>query len=422
MSTTRIVVPAHALHPAVTHGPTRRALSTAGLPARHDLIRFRPLAESRVVPVPELLSEGADPERLDPHIAELLLIGHLRCEGDDAQEVVLDGATGRVFSMDLFEDAPALIDVVPLAPSLGSLCRFLACADDFRCLGGRFATLAGRTGPGVVAEASSLLASVFTGEDWGDDGWGSAGPPSTWDHALPAFWRIVAHIRPLALVAGPGSGLRLDLPPDLLDAEFGAQEMVRTEPAGLPRALAHEPTRRFLTGTGLLKVESMFALWRDSSLFRTLAESGAGETGPEGRTGVPCPGSGTGAPGSAGDGIDERLPSDAKHLVCLGGLIHDLEVLIDGRTGLVSHRFYGEDTTTPLNAHISTLAFTLWMYSQEQRLNDEHDFTRDFHDQLADAMTEALASVDPVACLPSTGEDDHRYWPEVFHDEAGGVL
>ncbi|MER7312411.1 MULTISPECIES: SUKH-4 family immunity protein [Streptomyces] len=422
MSTTHIVVPAHALHPAVTHGPTRHALSTAGLPARHDLIRFRPLAESRVVPVPELLSEGADPERLDPHIAELLLIGHLRCEGDDAQEVVLDGATGRVFTMDLFEDAPALIDVVPLAPSLGSLCRFLACADDFRCLAGRFATLAGRTGPDVVAEASSLLASVFTGEDWGDDGWGSAGPPSTWDHALPAFWRIVAHIRPLALVAGPGSGLLLDLPPDLLDAEFGAQEMVRTEPAGLPRALAHEPTRRFLTGTGLPKAESMFALWRDSSLFRTLAESGAGETGPEWRTGVPGPGSGTGAPGSAGDGIDERLPPDAKHLVCLGGLIHDLEVLIDGRTGLVSHRFYGEDTTTPLNADISTLAFTLWMYSQEQRLNDEHDFTRDFHDQLADAMTEALASVDPVACLPSTGEDDHRYWPEVFHDEAGGVL
>lgn len=422
MSTTHIVVPAHALHPAVTHGPTRRALSTAGLPARHDLIRFRPLAESRVVPVSELLSEGADPEPLDPHIAELLLIGHLRCEGDDAQEVVLDGATGRVFTMDLFEDAPALIDVVPLAPSLGSLCRFLACADDFRCLAGRFATLAGRTGPDVVAEASSLLASVFTGEDWGDDGWGSAGPPSTWDHALPAFWRIVAYIRPLALVAGPGSGLLLDLPPDLLDAEFGAQEMVRTEPAGLPRALAHEPTRRFLTGTGLPKVESMFALWRDSSLFRTLAESGAGETGPEGRTGVPGPGSGTGAPGSAGDGIDERLPPDAKHLVCLGGLIHDLEVLIDGRTGLVSHRFYGEDTTTPLNADISTLAFTLWMYSQEQRLNDEHDFTRDFHDQLADAMTEALASVDPVACLPSTGEDDQRYWPEVFHDEAGGVL
>lgn len=287
MSTTNIVVPAHALHPAVTHGPTRRVLSTAGLPARHDLIRFRPLAESRMVPVLGLLSEGADPERLDPHIAELLLIGHLRCEGDDAQEVVLDGATGRVFSMDLFEDEPALIDVAPLAPSLGSLNRFLVCADDFRRLGGRFATLAGRTGPGVVAEASSLLTSVFADEDWGHDGWGSAGPPSTWDHALPAFWRIVALIRPLALVAGPGSGLRLDLPPDLLDTEFGAQEMVRTERAGLPPALAHEPTRRFLTETGLPKAESMFTLWRDSSLFRTLAESGAGR--PARRCAQECP-------------------------------------------------------------------------------------------------------------------------------------
>lgn len=31
-------------------------------------------------------------------------------------------------------------------------------------------------------------------------------------------------------------------------------------------------------------------------------------------------------------------------------------------------------------------------------------------------------STDPVACRPADGPDDNRYWPEVFHDEAGGVL
>ncbi|MEU8171840.1 hypothetical protein AB0C14_03100 [Microbispora hainanensis] len=33
-----------------------------------------------------------------------------------------------------------------------------------------------------------------------------------------------------------------------------------------------------------------------------------------------------------------------------------------------------------------------------------------------------LAAVDPVACLPPAGADDFRFWPEVFHDAAGGVL
>ncbi|WP_328681836.1 SUKH-4 family immunity protein [Streptomyces sp. NBC_00322] len=399
MSATSIVVPAHALPASITHEATRRRLTGPGLPAEHGLIRFGPLAESRVVPVPDLLAEGADPGKLDPYIADLLLIGHLRCEEYDAQEVVLDGATGRVFTMYLFEGSPGLIDVIPLAPSVDALARFLAHVDDFRLMRGRFAALAVRTGTAVVAEASALLMSVFSDEDWGHDGWGSAGTPSAWGHPIPAFWRIAALIRPLALVAGPGGGLRLDLPTGLLDEEFGPDQMVRIEPSALPAALVHEPTRRFLTEVGLPKVELMFGLWRDESLLRTLAE-------------LATP-------------MDEdscRMPADADNLVGLGSLIHDFEVVIDGRTGLLSYHLYGDDTTTPVNADISTLAFTMWMYSREQRLDEEHDFTQDFYHQLADTMAEVLSSVDPVACLPSTGEDDYCYWPEVFHDEAGGVL
>jgi hypothetical protein len=399
MSATDVVVPAHELHPFLTHGPTRRRLTGPGLPAEHGLIRFAPLAESRMVPVPDLLADGADRSELDPYIADLLLIGHLRCEEYDGQEVVLDGASGRVFSMYLSENSPHLIDVTPLAPSVDALARFLAHVDDFRTLRGRFTALAGRTGTAVVAEASELLTAVFTEEDWGDDGWGGAGPPSAWSHPLPAFWRIAALVRPLALVAGPGEGLRLDLPTGLLDAEFGPDEMRRIEPSALPAALVHEPTRRFLTDVGLPKVELMFALWRDENLLRPLAETD--------------PGSERGS---------SRLPADADRLICLGSLIHDFEVVIDGRTGLLSYRSYDDAATTPVNADVSTLAFTMWMFSREQRLDKEHDFTQDFYHQLADTMTEVLASVDPVACLPSTGEDDYRYWPEVFHDEPGGVL
>ncbi|MFD9499891.1 SUKH-4 family immunity protein [Streptomyces sp. NPDC060035] len=396
MSATSIIVPAHVLPASITHEATRRRLTGPGLPAEHAVIRFGPLAEARLVPVRDLLAEGADPDKLDPHIADLLLIGHLRCEEHDAQEVVLDGATGRVFSMYL---SPRRIDPIPLAPSVDALAWFLGHVDDLRLLRGRFAVLAGRTGTDVVAEASALLMSVFTDVDWGDDGWGIAGPASAWEHSLPAIWRIAAVIRPLALVAGPGGGLRLDLPTGLLDEEFGPEEMVRVEPSALPVALVHAPTRRFLTEVGFPTAELMFCLWRDESLLRTLAEVTI-----------------------TTDDDSGRMPADADNLVCLGSLIHDLEVVIDGRTGFLSYHHYGDDTTTPVNADISTLAFTMWMYSRERRLNDEHGFTQDFYHQLADTMVEVLSSVDPVACLPSTGEEDYRYWPEVFHDAAGGVL
>ncbi|MGW2081962.1 SUKH-4 family immunity protein [Streptomyces sp. NPDC001939] len=400
MSATSVVVPTHALPASITHEATRRRLTGAGLPAQHGLMRFGPLAESRMVTVPALLAEGADPGKLDPYIADLLLIGHLRCGEDDAQEVVLDGATGRVFSMYLFEDSPGLIEVIPLAPSVDALARLLEYVDDFRLMRGDFGALAGKTGTDAVTEASTLLMSAFTNEDWGKDGWGSAATPSAGGNPLPAFWRIAALIRPLALIARPGTGLRLNLPTGLLDREFSPEEIIRIEPSALPTALVHEPTRQFLTEVGLPRaVLGVFGLWRDQNLLAPLAEA----TTPT-------------------DEDFRKLPAGADKLICLGSLGHDFEVVIDGSTGLLSYHLYGNDTTTPVNTDISTLAFTIWMYSREQRLNEEHDFTQDFYDQLADTMIEVLSSLDPVACLPPTDEDDYRYWPEAFQDEAGGVL
>ncbi|WP_327326693.1 SUKH-4 family immunity protein [Streptomyces sp. NBC_01210] len=401
MTATTITVPTHALHPSITHEATRHRLTGAGLPATHSLMRFAPLAESRVVTVRQyLVDKEADPANLDADIADLLVVGHLIVENGDAEEVVLDGGTGRLFSMWLYEKSPHNAELFPLAPSLDALARFLESVDEFAALRGRFAGLAERTGANVVAEASALLMSVFTDEDWGHDGWGSAGTPAEWDHAIPAFWRIAALIRPMALVAGPGQGLRLDLPDGLLDEEFGADGVVRIDPSELPAALEHEPTRRFLTDIGLPKEELMFGLWRDEYLLLTLAEADAREDGDASR----------------------ETPADGDRLISLGSLVHDFEVVIDGRTGLLSYHEYGAGTTTPVNADISTLAFTVWMYNRQQNMEKEHDFTQDFYHQLADTMVAVLASVDPVACLPAKDADDYRYWPEVFHDEAGGVL
>ncbi|WP_328394972.1 SUKH-4 family immunity protein [Streptomyces sp. NBC_00390] len=410
MAGTIITVPEGALHPAITHEATRRWLAESGLQDGHSLMRFSP-AEAPTPTVRQYLltkAANAAPDRLDAYIADLLVVGHLLIDSYEADEVVLDGTTGRVFSMWLYEESPQNAELFPLAPSLEALTRFLTAIDEFGGLCGGFAGLAGKTGAQAVAAASALLMSVFTDEEWGDADWGSAGPRSGWDHEIPAFWRMAALIRPMALIAGPGKGLRLDLPKGLLDEEFGADEVVRVAPSRLPAALEHEPTRRFLTEVGLPQEALMFWMDEEETLLLSLPEDRErSKQNPD--------------HDHLWNGTDE-LPPEAEHLLVLGGLMHDFTVLIDGRTGAVHYAEYDADRVVPVNADISTLAFTVWMHSRQQDLEEEHDFTDDFYHQLADTMIATLASVDPVACLPATDPDDFRYWPEVFHDEAGGVL
>ncbi|WP_031506289.1 SUKH-4 family immunity protein [Streptomyces megasporus] len=400
------------LHPAITHAATRRVLTREGLPAEHGLTRFAPVAEARLVTVPHLVAAEADPTDLDPYIAELVVIGHLAVREEETQEVVLDGATGRVFSLYLWDKSPGNAELYPLAPSLATLTDFLTAVDDFEARRGPFRHLAGRTGPEAVAEASELLLSVFAGADWGSGDWGPVGDRAGWGHPVPVFWRIAALIRPLALIAGPGDGLRLDLPRQVLEEAFGADRIVRVAPEELPGELVHEPTRRFLTEVGLPRDGLMFGLdGEEDDLLRPLPEVDARYRAmPELRHLFRDPESA------------DHLPADADHLLSIGGLIHDFDVLLDGRTGKVLYGQLGDSAVTPVNADVSTLAFTVWTHHREQVLNEEHDFTQDFYHELADTMIGVLASLDPVACLPPEGPDDFRYWPEVFHDEAGGVL
>ncbi|WP_106403204.1 SUKH-4 family immunity protein [Actinocorallia populi] len=405
MSETGAVVSGCAPHPLIVHEPTRRALAPGERLDGRGLVSFHPLGGPSLSTVRERVAAlDGDPSELDEDLAELLLIGHLIVEGDEeGEEVVLDGGTGRVFSMWLYAKSPDGAELFPLAPSVGALLGFLAAVDDFRRLRGRFAALAGRTGPEAVREAERLLTEAFTEEEWGEDGWGPAGPRSGWEHPLPALWRIAAVIRPLGLIAGPGRGLALDLPDELFDAE----EKVRLTDDRLPPVLVHPQTRRFLTEVGLPEDGFMF-YGPDPGPLPTLPEDWAdSQSRPE--------------HAHLWRG-DERLPLEAEHLVVLGGLVHDFTVLIDGRTGALFHTSLGSGQIVPVNADISTLVFTLWLHRRERELDEEHDFTQDFYHQLADTMVEVLASVDPVACRPAEGPDDYRYWPEVFHDEAGGVL
>ncbi|WP_405791772.1 SUKH-4 family immunity protein [Streptomyces sp. NBC_01506] len=368
------------------------------------LLWFRPPGDEPAVMVPALLADSADPAELDPHVRGLRVIGHLLAEGHEADRIVLDEATGRVFSMYLFEDRPDLIDVLPLAPSVEALTRYTEAMGQLATTRGRFADFAGRFGEAAVTEATARFLSILAEEEWDGGGWGSAGERKAWDHPLPAFWRIAALIRPLALIAEPGRGLLLDLPEGLLPAEFGARQVVRFDPAALPAALVHEPTRRFLLETGLPVDASMFTLFREEPVLLTLARYRERNGPAEGEP----------------DDYPEGMAVPPDRLFSLGWLIHDTEVVIDGHTGRI-HGWTG-GRLHPLNADISTLAFSLWILERERTLDTTHRLTDDMYQQLADTMAAVLPSVDPVACEPTGEKDDWRYWPEVFHDQAGDVL
>ncbi|WP_063789878.1 hypothetical protein [Streptomyces sp. MMG1121] len=127
MSATSAVMPGHAPHPSIVHEPTRRALGPGERLDGHGLVSFRPLTGPALLTIREHVAAlGGDPAELEPHPAELLLVGRLIVEGEEGAEVVLDGVTGSVFSMWLHGMSPGGAELFPLAPSVGALARILA--------------------------------------------------------------------------------------------------------------------------------------------------------------------------------------------------------------------------------------------------------------------------------------------------------
>jgi hypothetical protein len=365
------------LDPYVTHTGTRHRLTDPGLPSDGTLLGFGTLREHGLRRLADL---AGDAEKLAGELRDQLVIGALRNLDRDLESIVLDGTTGEV-STTYGHRSAALMDLSPLAPSLEALLRFAAATEELTAFRGPF-------GPKAVAEASDRLTAAF------EDGAGGHVPP---------YWRMAALIRPLARIAGPGDGLVLDLPKRLLDEEFGAGGIMRFEDVDFPTALTHEPTRRFLRETGLPEDGLLFQLDTEVPL-PALTEYYADER--------------------PGDFSTDELPATADRLIRLGCLVEDTSLVVDGTTGAVLAWSEPDLTLRPLNADISTLAFTLWLLHREKTLEATHDLT-DAYGQLAATMTQTLATVDPVACDPTPlleGDDGRRYWPEIFEDEAGGAL
>ncbi|MFF5189023.1 SUKH-4 family immunity protein [Streptomyces sp. NPDC000345] len=388
--TTTITLTEDELDPYVTHAPTRRWLTGPGLPGDGGLLTFEALRADGLRTVGD--STGDPDGRLAAELRDRLVIGGiLGADGRERESVLLDGTTGEISTTYFLHDRPDLMDPRPLAPSLERLVRCATAVDELAALRGQFASYAGRLGPQAVAEATRQLLAVF-------EAGGTGGEPEL-------FWKLAAVLRPLALVAGPGtaSGLTLDLPARLLDEEFGASEIVRFEDVDFPKALTHAPTRRFLRETGLPEEVAWFFLDTDMPL-QTLAEYCA--DAPEGV----C--------------AEERLPAHADRLIRLGHLLEETSLVVDGATGAVLSWSEPDLALRPLNADVSTLAFTLWLIRRERALDAVHELT-EAYDQLAETMSWTLAGVDPVACdpTPATPADDGwRYWPGMFEDEPGGGL
>ncbi|MGY1500426.1 SUKH-4 family immunity protein [Streptomyces sp. QTS52] len=234
---------------------------------------------------------------------------------------------------------PAPMDRRPPASSLELLRRFAAATEEMAAARGQLACSAGRSGPRTLAETSRHLLTVFA------QGTGGGGD------VLP-YWKMAASIRPLARIAASGaeSGLALDLPARLLEQAFGHGRVARFEDVDFPAPLTHEPTRRFLSGTGLPEDGSLFQLDTEIPL-PTLAEYCADEdTAAE-------------LPQGAGDLI--RLG----HLGRLGRLTEGSSLVLDGSTGTILTWSEPETTLHRLNTDVSTLAFTLWLLHRAKTID-----------------------------------------------------
>ncbi|MEU3858563.1 SUKH-4 family immunity protein [Streptomyces sp. NPDC028722] len=385
MSTTEAGMPAITLTEAeldryVTHAPTRGLLAGPGLPADTGLLTFSPL---RTYGLRTLADATDGPLGLAEELRSRLVIGELLTPAGMAREsILLDGVTGELTTAHLVApSAPR-----PFAPSLHTLLRFAAVTEELAGLRGRFATLAGRYGPETATEASRRLLALF------EEGTGGEVPP---------YWKAAALIRPLSLVAGPGtaSGLTLDLPARLLDQQFGYGRVARFEEVDFPATLTHEPTRRFLRGTGLPEEAVFFHADTDVPL-PTLREYVTQE-----HTGYPT----------------DRLPAHCDHLIRLGCLPEETSLLVDGRTGAVLTFDEPEATLHPLNTDVSTMAFALWLVHHERTIDAHlgHELATRAYDHLAAAMIETLNTLDPTGTLPST---TWHYWTDLFQDETSAVF
>ncbi|MFE3198897.1 SUKH-4 family immunity protein [Embleya sp. NPDC059237] len=217
----------------------------------------------------------------------------------------------------------------------------------------------------------------------------------TSDPDVCAFWRAALLVWPLLHAPGPGrGGLRLGLTHERLATDLGPERVVRIPSGNIPDVLdSHAPSRRFLRDVGLVDAPPV-----RPDPDRPLSVAALDAFDPHGY----------------------RDPPNAARLVRLGGVDvvgSRVDLLLDADDGRV-HGWYRDDEPElfPIAADLSTLAFAQWLIARVRAYDREFAITHDY-DGLAAILTAVLGTVDPIAVRGPAA-----YWPNVFDDEAGGLL
>ncbi|MFI1386212.1 SUKH-4 family immunity protein [Embleya sp. NPDC020886] len=294
----------------------------------------------------------------------LIVLGAYGSPRTSPRAVLLDGGTGRVFAEERSAHGrePMSMDVSTLVRNAGLVEAI-------------------RTGRGPVRTGEELIDLLGETEPELD-------PRNSFWHTSFALWQ-------LRRAAVPGEGLAVRITPEMLDLVY-ENEFSGYEEQHLPAAIVHEPTRRFLLDIGLIDAWAYLDMRSDDKPLPTLAELIA-----ERRA----------------DWDDEpEPPPDAEHLVVLGYVSEDGDLLVDGRTGVVRRWYTGADEPgmDTLNTDLSTLAFTMWVIGRMRRQGER--FGIRIHDVWEPIVVDLLSSVDPLAWA-----EPSSYWENMILDGVHGL-
>lgn len=335
-----------------------------GAVVRHDLPEIAHAPTRRFLAEVGLPREAAlirfEPGGTREH---LIVLGTYGSPHTPSYAVLLDGTTGRVFVEQRFGDpTPMSMDVSTLVRNAGLVEAI-------------------RAGRGPVRTGEELMDLLGETEPELD-------PRHSFWHTSFALWQ-------LRRAAVPGEGLAVRITPAMLDLVY-ENEFSGYDERQLPAAITHEPTRRFLLDVGLIDAWAYLDMRSDDKPLVTLAELIA-----ERRA----------------DWDDEpEPPADAEHLVVLGYVSEDGDLLVDGRTGVIRRWYTGGDEPAmdTLNTDLSTLAFTMWVIGRMRRQGER--FGIGIHDVWEPIVVDLLSSVDPLAWAEPGG-----YWEYMILDGVNGL-
>ncbi|MFJ5843907.1 SUKH-4 family immunity protein [Streptomyces sp. NPDC092903] len=210
-----------------------------------------------------------------------------------------------------------------------------------------------------------------------------------------SFWPTAYVMWQLRRAAVPGDGLAVRVTREMLDLVYEGEYWGFPDEL-LPDALVHGPTRRFLRETGVVDAWAYLEMSGHEERLPTLAEITARRIEEEEDEELPGP------------------PPDAEHLIVLGYVLEDTDLVVDGRTGLVLMWNQYEAELTPCNTDLSTLAFTKWAVAHARAegcrlgLGMDHVWETIIRD--------LLGGIDPVAWADPWG-----YWPNLLFDGVNGI-